>query len=105
MSDLEQARAKAGEHRAEFLRQHRAACIAFGKYCEAMEQVQRLTTQNAHPVLGILPEEANKLSELFIRESPVLTAKRSGLEVTSGWGWDKSTDVVPLVAANNAAVA
>ncbi len=47
MSDLEQARAKAGEHRAEFLRQHRAACIAFGKYCEAMEQVQRLTTQNA----------------------------------------------------------
>jgi hypothetical protein len=48
-------------------------------------------------VLGILPEAANKLSELFIRESPVLTAKRSGLEVTHGFGWDKSTDVVPLV--------
>jgi hypothetical protein len=106
MSDLEQARARAAEDKATFLRMHREACIAFGNYCQSMEQVQRLTTQNAHPMLGILPEEANKLSELFIRESPVVMAKRSGLDVTRGWGWDKSTDVVPLVeSATSSAVA
>jgi hypothetical protein len=95
--NLEQARAEAAEHRATFLRLHRETCLAFGRYCESLGRVQALTTQSAHPVLGILPEAANKLSELFIRESPVLTAKRSGLEVTHGFGWDKSTDVVPLV--------
>ena len=102
---LEQARAEAAEDKATFLRLHREVCIAFGKYFHSLEQVQKLTAARAHPMLGILPEEANKLSELFIRESPVMTAKGSGLEVTRGWGWDKSTDVVPLVRVANAEVA
>ena len=105
MSDLEQARAEALEHRTAFLRLHRECSEAFGKYCQSMEKAQKLTAASAHPMLGILPEEANKLSELFIRESPVVMAKRSGLDVTRGWGWDKSTDVVPLVRVANAEVA
>lgn len=103
---LEQARAEAAEHRAEFLRLHREACVSFGAYCEAMEKVQALTSSLHQPLLGGNVETENKLAELLIRESPIVTAKRSGLEVTRGWGWNQSTDIVPLVrAANSAEVA
>jgi hypothetical protein len=103
---LELARDEAAKHRATFLRLHREACVSFGAYCEAMEKVQALTSLLHQPMLGGNPEAENKLAQLLIRESPIVTAKRSGLEVTRGWGWNKSTDVVPLVrAANTAEVA
>jgi len=106
MTRLEQARTEAAEHRAKFLRLHRECCEAFGAYCEAMGCVQALTSAAAIPLLGGDPELENKLAALLIKESPVAAAKRSGLVPTRGWGWDKSTDVVPLVrAANSAEVA
>jgi hypothetical protein len=97
MDDLEKARAEAAAHRAAFLRLHRECCEEFGKYCVSMGKAQALTSAASLPLLGGLPELENKLAELLIKESPVKMARRSGLEVTRGWGWDKSTDVLPLV--------
>jgi hypothetical protein len=97
VSSLEQRRAEAAEHRATFLRMHRETCEAFGRYCVAMGEVQALTSSLHQPLLGGNVENENKLAELLIRESPVKLAKRHGLEVTRGWGYDKSTDVVPLI--------
>jgi hypothetical protein len=97
MSNLEQARAEAAEHRERFLRLHRECCEAFGRYCISMGEVQALTSSLHQPLLGGNVENENKLAELLIRESPVKLAKRHGLEVTRGWGFDKSTDVIPLV--------
>ncbi len=62
-----------------------------------MGKAQSLTSELHQPLLGGNVEAENKLAALLIRESPVVTAKRTGLEVTRGWGFDKSTDVVPLV--------
>lgn len=97
MNDLEKARTEAAQHRATFLRLHRECCQAFGSYCVSMERVQALTTALHQPLLGGNVEAENRLAELLIKEPPVKLAKRSGLEVTKGWGYDKSTDVVPLV--------
>lgn len=97
MTLLEQARAEAAEHRTKFLRLHMECCEAFGAYCEAMNKVQELTSSLHHTGLGGDVEAENLLARLLIRESPVKTAMRTGLEVTKSWGWDKSSEVVPLV--------
>jgi hypothetical protein len=97
MTDLPTARAMAAESRARFLRLHRECCEAFGAYCESMGVVQKLTSSLHQPLLAGNLEAENQLSALLIKESPVAMAKRQGLEVTRGWGWDRSADVVPLV--------
>jgi hypothetical protein len=97
MSDLERARAEAAEHRSEFLRHHREACIALGKYCAAMEKTQALTSALAIPMLGGNPEAENQLSRLLIKEPPVKALKREGFESTYGWGWNFSCEIVPMV--------
>src|SRR5579864_5208887 len=97
MSNLEQARAEAAEHRATLLRLHRDCCICFGKYAEAMGRVQALTTARHQPLLGGDPEAENRLRALLIVESPVRVLQRNGLEVTHGWGWNLSCEIVPLV--------
>jgi hypothetical protein len=100
MSNLEQARAEAAEHRATFLRLHRECCEAFGRYCESMGRAQALTSALHQPLLGGNVEAGNALAKLLIRDNPIVLAKRHGLEVTRGWGHDQSTNVVPLVPAN-----
>lgn len=96
MSKLEQARAEASEHRATFLRLHREACLSFGAYCSAMQRVQELTGSTFQPGLGGNPAEENELRKLLITEPPVRTLQANGLQVTRGWGWNISCDVVPL---------
>src|ERR1700685_2291809 len=96
-TELERAQKKAAEAKEYFLREHRSACEALGEYCAAMATVQELTSKLHQPLLGGDVEAENKLSQLLIRESPVLTAKRSGLDVVRGWGFNMSTDIVPLV--------
>lgn len=97
MSDLEKARAEAAQHRTEFLKAHREACIEFGKYCQAMERAQALTSATAIPMLGGLPELENKLAALLIKEPPIAALKREGYQPVWGWGWNLRSDVVPLV--------
>lgn len=105
MTNLEQARAEAAEHRATFLKAHRDACIAFGKYCEAMGKAQELTSATAVYMLGGLPEVENQLAKLLIREPPIAAIKREGFEPVWGWGWNLRCDVVPLVKKTFAEVA
>jgi hypothetical protein len=78
MSELENARAEAAKHRAEFLKAHREACIALGLYCAAMEKAQRLTSATASPLLGGNPEEENRLAALLVKEPPIAAVKREG---------------------------
>jgi hypothetical protein len=97
-SGLERARAEAAEAKRVFLLRHKETCLAFGRYCQAMEEVQSLTSDLFQPGLGGNPEAEGLLRGLLIKESPVLTAKREGpLDVTRGWGFDLRTDCVPLV--------
>jgi hypothetical protein len=98
MSNLEQARAEAAEHRAAFLKNHREACIALGKYCQAMEKAQALTRAEAIPNWGGNPELENKLAALLIKEPPIAAIKREGFEPVMGWGWNLGAcDVIALV--------
>ena len=83
--------------RLEFLRLHRECCIEFGNYAAAMQTVQELTGSLHQRGLGGNPEAENWLRKLLIVESPVKVLRRNGLDVTHGWGWDLSTDVIPLV--------
>lgn len=102
---LEQARAEAAEHRATFLRLHKECCDVFGKYCQAMERAQELTSATAVHMLGGLPENENKLAALLIKEPPIKAIKREGFEPVWGWGWDLRLDVVPLVKKTCAVIA
>jgi hypothetical protein len=97
MSNLEQARAEAAEHRSTFLRLHRHCCEAFGAYCESMGRVQALTSRLHQPLLGGNVEAENKLKALLIQEPPLRALEREGFEVTRAWGWNLSSDVVPMV--------
>ena len=97
MSNLEQARAEAAEHRATLLRLHRESCIALGKYCQSMQEVQRLTRATFHPGLGGDPEAENPLRKLLITEPPLRALTRNGLQAWMGWQWDARLDIVPLV--------
>lgn len=97
MTDLERARAEAAQHRAEFLKAHRDACIALGRYCAAMEKAQALTSAAAIPMLGGNPELENQLAKLLVKEPPIAAIKREGFEPVMGWGWNLSLDIRPLV--------
>jgi hypothetical protein len=99
MTDLETLRAEAAEHRATFLRLHREACIALGKYCIAMGQIQEATRASAIPNWGGNPELENKLSALLIKEPPMRALFRSGLRPHQGWGYGKSCEVAPVEVA------
>ena len=96
MNSLEKARGEASEHRSRFLKLHRECCLEFGAYCAAMEKVQSLTGAAFQPGLGGNPAEENELRKLLINEAPMRVLLRNGLEVTKGWGWNLSADVVPL---------
>jgi len=105
MTELEQARAEAEEHRSEFLKHHREACIELGLYCAAMEKAQALTSAAVIPMLGGDPLLENQLAKLLVKESPIAAIKREGFEPVMGWGWNLSCNVVPLVKKTFAEVA
>ena len=100
MSDLEQARTEAAEHRATFLKHHREACIVLGLYCAAMEKAQALTSAVAIPMLGGNPELENQLAKLLVNEPPIAAIKREGFEPVMGWGWNLTCEVVPVAKGN-----
>jgi hypothetical protein len=96
---LETLRAEAAEHRATFLRLHREAAIALGKYCLTMGQIQEATSAAAIPLLGGNPELEGKLAALLIKEPPMHGLFRSGLRPHRGWGYGKSCEVAPVEVA------
>jgi len=94
---LDQVRQEAKEHRDNFLRLHKDACLAMGKYCEAIDRLQALTHTMFQPGLGGNPENENAIRKLLIVEPPVRVLQRNGCVLTDGYGWNLSADVVPLI--------
>lgn len=97
MSELEQARKEAAQAKTEFEDHTRKACIAIGRYVQAMEKAQALTSGVTIGELGVPPDLQNKLRELLITEHPHKQLLREGFECFMGWGWNKSYEVIPMV--------
>jgi hypothetical protein len=93
---LDRERQSALHYRTQFLKAHKDAAIALGKYCQAMGNVQSLTSELHQPGLGGQPEAENRLRELLISEPPLRTLLSNGYEAWKGWGWDKTTVIAPV---------
>ena len=97
MNDLEQARADVAQEKANFEHQAREACLALGRYCQALEIAQRLTSAVTIGELGVPLELQNKLRELLIKERPHMQLERDGFEPFMGFGWNTFFELRPMV--------
>jgi hypothetical protein len=95
--NLDQARSEAAHWRNQFFKAHKKACVSLGKFCEAMQRVQEITSELHQPGLGGQPEHENALRHLLITEPPVRALLSNGYEPWKGWGWNRTADVAPIV--------
>jgi hypothetical protein len=101
MSNLEQARTEASEHRTEFLRHFREACISLGKYCAAMQKVQEMTNASARANAAgvVLPQDQSAMRALRIYD-PIHQLREDGYEPDTDYGWNLKFVCAPMRKRN-----